>query len=37
MKMNILIYWIVAAAIGWVAIDLIHDRSNRLISIVVTV
>lgn len=35
--MNILIYLIVAAVIGWVATELMHDRSNLLINIVVAV
>lgn len=35
--MNILIYLIVAAAIGWVATEVMHDRSNLLINIVVAV
>jgi uncharacterized membrane protein YeaQ/YmgE (transglycosylase-associated protein family) len=35
--MNILIYLIVAALIGWVATELMHDRSNLLINIVVAV
>jgi uncharacterized membrane protein YeaQ/YmgE (transglycosylase-associated protein family) len=35
--MNILIYLLVAAVIGWVATELMHDRSNLLINIVVAV
>ena len=35
--MNILIYLIVAAIIGWVATELMHDRSNLLINIVIAV
>jgi uncharacterized membrane protein YeaQ/YmgE (transglycosylase-associated protein family) len=35
--MNILIYLIVAAVIGWVATELMHDRSSLLINIVVAV
>jgi uncharacterized membrane protein YeaQ/YmgE (transglycosylase-associated protein family) len=35
--MNILIYLVVAAIIGWVATELMHDRSNLLINIVVAV
>jgi len=35
--MNILIYLIVAAFIGWLATELMHDRSNLLINIVVAV
>jgi uncharacterized membrane protein YeaQ/YmgE (transglycosylase-associated protein family) len=32
-----LIYLIVAAVIGWVATELMHDRSNLLLNIVVAV
>jgi uncharacterized membrane protein YeaQ/YmgE (transglycosylase-associated protein family) len=35
--MNLLIYLIVAAVIGYVATELMHDRSNLLINIVVAV
>jgi uncharacterized membrane protein YeaQ/YmgE (transglycosylase-associated protein family) len=35
--MNLLIYLIVAAIIGWVATEMMHDRSNLLINIVVAV
>ena len=35
--MNLLIYLLVAALIGWVATDLMNDRSNLLINIVVAV
>ncbi len=35
--MNILIYLIVAALIGWVATDLMHDRSNLLLNIIIAV
>ena len=35
--MNLLIYLIVAAVIGWVATEIMHDRSNLLINIVVAV
>ena len=35
--MNIIIYLIVAAVIGWVATEIMHDRSNLLINIVVAV
>jgi uncharacterized membrane protein YeaQ/YmgE (transglycosylase-associated protein family) len=35
--MNILIYLIAAAVIGWVATSIMHDRSNLLINIVVAV
>jgi uncharacterized membrane protein YeaQ/YmgE (transglycosylase-associated protein family) len=38
MKMNIIIYLIVAAVIGWVATRFImHDKSNLLINIIVAV
>ena len=35
--MNLIIYLIVAAIIGWVATELMHDRSSLLINIVVAV
>ena len=35
--MNIIIYLIAAAVIGWVASELMHDRSSLLINIVVAV
>ncbi len=35
--MNILIYLIVAAAIGWVASELMHDRASLLLNIIVAV
>jgi uncharacterized membrane protein YeaQ/YmgE (transglycosylase-associated protein family) len=35
--MNILIYLIIAAVIGWVATLIMHDRSNLLINIIVAV
>jgi uncharacterized membrane protein YeaQ/YmgE (transglycosylase-associated protein family) len=35
--MNILIYLIVAAIIGWVATEIMRDRSSLLINIVVAV
>jgi uncharacterized membrane protein YeaQ/YmgE (transglycosylase-associated protein family) len=35
--MNLLVYLIVAAVIGWVATEFMHDRSNLLINIVVAV
>jgi len=35
--MNILIYLVVAAVIGWIATEIMHDRSNLLINIVVAV
>jgi len=34
---NLIIYLIVAAVIGWVATELMHDRSNLLLNIVVAV
>lgn len=35
--MNILIYLVVAAVIGWIASEIMHDRSSLLINIVVAV
>ena len=35
--MNLLIYLVVAAVIGWVASELMHDRTNLLLNIVVAV
>lgn len=35
--MNILIYLIIAAVIGWAATELMHDRSSLLINIVIAV
>ena len=35
--MNILIYLIVAAVIGWIATELMHDRASLLVNIVVAV
>ena len=35
--MNIIIYLVAAAVIGWVATEIMHDRSNLLINIVVAV
>jgi uncharacterized membrane protein YeaQ/YmgE (transglycosylase-associated protein family) len=35
--MNILIYLVAAAVIGWIATILMHDRSNLLINIIVAV
>ncbi len=35
--MNLIIYLIVAAIIGWVATELMRDRSNLLINIVVAI
>ncbi len=34
---NLLIYLIVAAVIGWVASELMHDRSGLLLNIIVAV
>ena len=35
--MNIIIYLVVAAVIGWVATEIMRDRSNLLINIVVAI
>ena len=35
--MNLLIYLIAAAVIGWIATEVMHDRSNLLINIVVAI
>ena len=35
--MNLIIYLIIAAVIGWVATEIMHDRSNLLINIVVAI
>jgi len=35
--MNLIIYLVVAAIIGWIATELMNDRSNLLINIVVAV
>jgi len=35
--MNLIIYLVVAAIIGWVATEIMHDRSNLLINIVVAI
>ena len=35
--MYILIYLIVAAVIGWLATEIMHDRSNLLINIIVAI
>ncbi len=35
--MNLLIYLFVAAIIGWVATELMHDRSNLLLNIVIAI
>ena len=35
--MNLIIYLLAAAAIGWVATEIMHDRSNLLINIIVAI
>lgn len=35
--MNIIIYLLVAAIIGWLATEIMHDRTNLLVNIVVAV
>ena len=35
--MNILVYLIIAALIGWVATNLMRDRSNLLLNVVIAV
>lgn len=35
--MNLIIYLIIAAVIGWIATEIMHDRSNLLINIVVAI
>jgi uncharacterized membrane protein YeaQ/YmgE (transglycosylase-associated protein family) len=35
--MNLIIYLIVAAVIGWIATEIMHDRSNLLINIIVAI
>ncbi len=35
--MNILIYLLVAAIIGWIATELMHDRSNLILNIIIAV
>jgi uncharacterized membrane protein YeaQ/YmgE (transglycosylase-associated protein family) len=35
--MNIIIYLVVAAVIGWVATEIMRDRSNLLMNIIVAV
>ena len=35
--MNLLVYLIVAAVIGWLATEMMHDRSNLAINIIVAV
>jgi len=34
---NIIIYLVVAAVIGWIATEIMHDSSNLLINIIVAV
>jgi uncharacterized membrane protein YeaQ/YmgE (transglycosylase-associated protein family) len=35
--MNLLIYLVVAAIIGWIATEIMHDRSNLILNIIVAV
>ncbi len=35
--MNLIIYLIVAAVIGWIATEMMHDRSNLLVNIIVAI
>jgi uncharacterized membrane protein YeaQ/YmgE (transglycosylase-associated protein family) len=35
--MNIIIYLIVAAVIGWVASEIMHDRASLLVNIIVAI
>jgi uncharacterized membrane protein YeaQ/YmgE (transglycosylase-associated protein family) len=35
--MNIIIYLVVAAVIGWIASEIMHDRASLLINIIVAV
>jgi uncharacterized membrane protein YeaQ/YmgE (transglycosylase-associated protein family) len=35
--MNIIIYLVVAAIIGWIASEIMHDRASLLINIIVAV
>jgi uncharacterized membrane protein YeaQ/YmgE (transglycosylase-associated protein family) len=35
--LNIIIYLVVAAIIGWLATEIMHDRSNLLINIIVAI
>jgi len=35
--MNILIYLVVAAVIGWVASEIMHDRASLLVNILVAI
>jgi len=37
MLINLVIYLVVAAVIGWVATEIMHDRSSLLINIIVAV
>ncbi len=37
MILNIIIYLVVAAIIGWIATEIMHDRSGLLINIIVAV
>ena len=34
---NILIYLLVAAIIGWIATEIMHDRSNLVLNIIVAI
>jgi len=36
-KMNLIIYLIVAAVIGWLASEIMHDRSGLLVNIIVAI
>lgn len=35
--MNIIIYLIVAAFIGWIATEILHERSNLILNIIIAV
>jgi uncharacterized membrane protein YeaQ/YmgE (transglycosylase-associated protein family) len=35
--MNIIIYLVVAAVIGWIASEIMHDRASLLVNIIVAV
>jgi uncharacterized membrane protein YeaQ/YmgE (transglycosylase-associated protein family) len=37
MLLNIIIYLIIAAVIGWVASEIMHDRASLLINIIVAI
>jgi uncharacterized membrane protein YeaQ/YmgE (transglycosylase-associated protein family) len=37
MIVNIIIYLVVAAVIGWLATEIMHDRSSLLINIIVAI